>query len=176
MIYHTAIEHAASVVQLSHSPAFIHQPAAWTTPITGSKFCPAAGVTVRYRPGYAAARDAAIAPALANPISLTGIGLTAQLHPVEGGYRLSVTVDPRNITLEPKDGKWTGALQFLVVVGKVEQLTTVPLSFTESVFHQIEDKGLVLGARVKTPPGTKEFSLGFRDMTSGLVGTLDVAL
>jgi hypothetical protein len=87
-----------------------------------------------------------------------------------------MTIDPRSLTLEPKDGKWTGSLQFLVVVGKVEQLTTIPLSLTEASFRHIEDTGLVLGARVKTPPGTKGFSIGFRDIPSGAVGTLHVPL
>jgi len=138
------------------------------------------GVKLGYRPGYVAAPDAAVAPsladAIANPVALAGIGFTVHLDPVEGGYKASVTIDPHNITLEPKDGKWTGSLQFLVVVGNVEQLTTIPLNFTEAVFHQIQDKGLVLGARVKTPPGTTGFSLGFRDIPSGMVGTLHVAL
>src|ERR1039457_6290386 len=109
----------------------------------------------------------ALAEAIANPVALAGIGFTVHLDPVEGGYKASVTIDARNITLQPKDGKWTGSLQFLVVVGKVEQLTTIPLSFTEATFHQIQEKGLVLGARVKTPPGTMGFSMGFRDIPSG---------
>jgi hypothetical protein len=95
---------------------------------------------------------------------------------MEGGYKAAITIDPRNITLEPRDGKWTGALQFLVVVGNVEQLTTIPLNFTEAVFHQIEDKGLILGAHIKTPPGATGFSVGFRDVPSGMAGTLHVAL
>jgi hypothetical protein len=135
---------------------------------------------LRYRPGYVAARDAAVAPSLADaithPIALAGIGFHVHLEPVEGGYQASVTIDPRNITLEPKDGKWTGSLQFLVVVGKVEQLTTIPLSFTDALYRQIQDQGLKLGARVKTPPGTTGFSLGFRDIPSGMVGTLHVPL
>jgi VWFA-related protein len=137
-------------------------------------------VKVRYRPGYVAAPDTAVAPplaeAIANPVALAGIGFSVHLEPVEGGYKASVTIDPRNITLEPKDGKWTGSLQFLVVVGKVEQLTSIPLNFTEVKFRQIQEKGLVLGARVKTPPGTTGFSLGFRDVPSGMVGTLHVPL
>ena len=60
--------------------------------------------------------------------------------------------------------------------GKVEQLTTVPLSFSEAMFQKIQSDGLMLGARVKTPPGTTGFSLGFRDIPSGLVGTLHVPL
>ena len=137
-------------------------------------------VKLRYRPGYVAARGAAVAPslaeAIANPVALAGIGFTVHLDAVEGGYKASVTIDARNLTLEPKDGKWTGSLQFLVVVGKVEQLTTIPLNFSEAMFHQIQEKGLVLGARVKTPPGTTGFSMGFRDVPSGMVGTLHVPL
>jgi VWFA-related protein len=138
------------------------------------------GVKLRYRPGYIAARDAAVAPplpdAIANPIALAGIGFSVHLDPMEGGYKATVTIDPRDITLEFKEGKWIGALQFLVVVGKMEQLTTIPLNLPEATFHQIQDKGLILGARVKTPPGTAGFSLGFRDVPSGLVGTLHVPL
>jgi VWFA-related protein len=138
------------------------------------------GVNLRYRPGYVAAREAVAAPslaeAIANPVALAAIGFTVQLEPTEGGYTASVTIDPRNVTLEPKDGKWTGSLQFLVVVGKVEQLTTIPLNFTEEVFGRIQSQGLILGARVKTPPGTTGFSMGFRDIPSGMVGTLHVTL
>ncbi len=138
------------------------------------------GLKLRYRPGYVAARDLAVAPSLAeaitNPVALAGIGFTVHLSPTEGGYMASVTIDPRNITLEPQDGKWTGSLQFLVMVGKVEQLSTIPLSFSGAMYSQIQDKGLVLGARVKTPAGTSGFSLGFRDVPSGMVGTLHVPL
>jgi len=138
------------------------------------------GVKLRYRPGYVAAPDAAVAPtlaqAIASPVALAGIGLTVHLSPVEGGYKASVTIDPRGLTLEPKDGKWAGSLQFLVVVGKVEQLTTIPVSLSEAAYRQVKEKGLVLGARVKTPPGTTGFSMGFRDIPSGLVGTLHVPL
>jgi VWFA-related protein len=137
-------------------------------------------VKLRYRLGYVAARDAAVAPslrdAIANPVAQTGIGFTVHLEQVEGGYKMTVIIDPHNITLEPKDGKWTGSMQFVVVVGKVEQLTTVPLDFTEALFRQIQDQGLHFSARVKTPPGTTGFSVGFRDVSSGLVGTLRVPL
>jgi len=137
-------------------------------------------VKVRYRPGYVASPDPAMTPsladAIANPVALGGIGLSVHLDRVEGGYKASVTIDARNITLQPKDGKWTGSLQFLVVVGKVEQLTTIPLNFSDALFRQIQEKGIVLGARVKTPPGTTGFSMGFRDIPSGLVGTLHVRL
>jgi hypothetical protein len=178
---HAAIQVAASDGRVSYALAF---PAAGESlddsyhrlEVTVAR----PGVKLRYRLGYVATPDAAVAPTLAeaitNPVALGGIGFTVHLEPVEGGYKASVTIDPRNITLELKDGKWLGSLQFLVVAGKVEQLTTIPLSFSEAMFHQIQDKGLVLGARVKTPAGTAGFSMGFRDIPSGTVGTLHVPL
>ncbi|MGO8789890.1 MAG: VWA domain-containing protein, partial [Terriglobia bacterium] len=177
----TAIQEAASDARVNYSLAF-YPPAGsldgsyHRLEVTVNR----PGVKLRYRPGYVAAREAAVAPPLAdaikNPVAVAGIGLAVQLDAVEGGYKATVTIDPRNITLAPKDGKWTGSLQFLVVVGKVEQLTTIPLNFSEAMFRQVQDQGLILGARVKTPPGTTGFSLGFRDVPSGLVGTLHVPL
>jgi VWFA-related protein len=177
----SAIQEATSDARVTYSLAF--SPSAGT--LDGSYhrlelIVKRPGVKLRYRPGYVAAPDTAVASslaeAIANPVSLAGIGFSAHLEPVEGGYKASVTIDPRNVTFEPREGKWTGSLQFLVVVGKVEQLTTIPLSFSDATFHQIQNKGLVLGARVKTPPGTTGFSLGFRDIPSGMVGTLHVPL
>ena len=176
-----AIREAAGDARVSYSLAFY--PSAGSLDNTYHQLEVAVqrpGVKARYRPGYVATKDPAVAPslteAIASPIALAGIGFSAHLDPVDGGYKLALTIDPHNITLEPKDGKWTGSLQFLVVVGKVEQLTTIPLSFTEAMFRQIQDQGLVMGARVKTPPGTTGFSVGFRDMPTGLVGTLHVPL
>ena len=139
------------------------------------------GAKLRYRPRYLAARDSIVAPPLAsaiqNPVSLTGIGMTVHLEPTAGGYKTSVTLDSRDITLQPaSDGKWTGSLEFLVVVGRTEQLTRIPLSLNEATFRSVEQRGLTLGARVKTPPGTTGFSLGFRDVPSGLTGTLHIGL
>jgi VWFA-related protein len=176
-----AIQEAAGDARLSYSLAFSPPPgnlddSYHRLEVTVKR----PDVKLRYRPGYVAARDAAVAPslaeAIANPVALAGIGFSVHLDPAEGGYKASVTIDARNITLQPKDGKWTGSLEFLVVVGKVEQLTPIPLNFSDAMFHQIQDKGLVLGARVKTPPGTTGFSIGFRDVPSGLVGTLHVPL
>ena len=177
----SAIQEAASDARVSYSLAF-YPPA---ESLDGSYHrlevaVKRPGVKLRYRPGYVAARDTAmalpLAEAIKNPVALAGIGLAVHLDPVEGGYKATVTIDPHNITLESRDGKWTGSLQFLVVVGKVEQLTTIPLNLSEATFHQIQDRGLVLGARVKAPPGTTGFSLGFRDVPSGMVGTLHVML
>jgi hypothetical protein len=48
-------------------------------------------VKLRYRTGYVASREAAVAPsradAIANPVDLAGVGFTIHLDPVEGGYK-----------------------------------------------------------------------------------------
>lgn len=138
------------------------------------------GTQLRYRPGYLASADDTgepeLAQAIASPFDFAGIGFSVHLDAVDGGYKASVTIDPHSITLEAADGKWKGLLEFLVVVGKTEQLTTIPLSFNDATYHSIQNTGLVLGARVKTPPGTKGFSMGFRDRPSGVVGTLHIPL
>jgi hypothetical protein len=177
----TAIQEAASDGRVSYSLAF--SPPADSLDGSYHRLEVAVrrpDVNLRYRPGYVAAPDAALAPslaeAIANPVPLAGIGFTVHLEPVDGGYRASLTIDPRSITLEPKDGKWVGSLQFLVLVGKVEQLTTIPLTFTEDKFREIQEKGLQMSTRVKTRPDTTGFSIGFRDVPSGLVGTLHVPL
>ncbi len=135
-------------------------------------------VKLRYRPGYVAAREGALAPtlaeAIANPIDVAGVGFTVHFDKVEGGYKASAVIDPRNVTLEPKDGKWVGSLQFLAVVGKVEQVMTIPLDFNEATFRQVEAQGLHFSARVKTPPGVTGVTLAFRDVPSGMVGTLHI--
>jgi VWFA-related protein len=177
----SAIQDAAGDARVSYSLAFSPPASSLDGSYHGLEvIVKRPGVKLRYRPGYVAARDAAVAPslaeAIANPVALAGIGFSVHLEPVDGGYKASMTIDPRNLTLEPRDGKWTGSLQFLVVVGKAEQLTTIPLNFTEAMFHDIQDRGLVLAARVKTPPGTTGFSVGFRDIPSGTVGTLHVPL
>ncbi len=163
---HTAMEEAASDARVSYSLAFYFSGESLDNSyhrLEVSVRRP--GVNVRYRPGYVATREAAIAPSLAdavaNPAAFTGIGFTAHLDPVDGGYKMSVTIDPRNITLEPKDGKWTGVLQFLVVVGKVEQLTTVPLSFTEDCFPPDPREGSGAGRESKDAARDHRIQRGF---------------
>jgi VWFA-related protein len=177
----TAIQEAVGDARVSYSLTF--SPAASSLDGTYHRLeltVKRPDVKLRYRPGYVASKDAAVAPslqdAIVNPIPLAGVGFTVHLDPVEGGYKANVIIDPRNITLEPKDGKWTGSMQFIVVVGKAVQLTTMPLDFSEAVFRQVQDQGLHFSARVKAPPGTTGFSLGFRDIPSGIVGTLHVPL
>ena len=120
---HTAMQEAASDASASYSLAFY--PRAESLDESYHRLevsVRRSDLKLRYRPGYMATSKPAVAPSLADaitaPIAYAGIGITARLTPTDGGYKLSVTVDPRTITLEPKDGEWTGSLQFLVVVGK----------------------------------------------------------
>ena len=120
---HSAIQEAASDASVTYSLAFY--PPAVSLDDSYHRLEVSSrrqDLKLRYRPGYVATSKPAVAPSLAEavtqPITYAGIGITAHLAPTDGGYKLSVTVDPRTITLEPKDGKWTGSLQFLVVGGR----------------------------------------------------------
>jgi len=174
-----AIEEAAADTRVSYSLTF--SPAAANLDGSYHKIDLAVkrpDVKLRYRPGYVAARGAALAPtlseAIAQPIDLAGIGFTVHFDKVEGGYKASTVIDPHNVTLRPKDGKWVGSLQFLALVGKVEQLMTIPLNFDDAVYRRVQAEGLHFSARVKPPPGVTGVALGFRDVPSGMVGTLHI--
>lgn len=173
----SAIEDATADARVSYSLAF----AAPESALDGSYHhievtAQRQGVKLRYRPGYAALREPALAESLsdavANPVNLAGVGFTVHLEQVEGGYKASAVIDPRAFRAE--DGKWVGSIEFMALVGKVEQLMSIPMHFDEAVYRNIQNQGLHCSARVKTQPGVTAFTLGFRDVPSGAVGTLHV--
>ncbi len=122
-----------------------------------------AGTKIRFRPLYVAspltATAATLAGAVANPVPFAGIRRTLHLDPFEGAYKTPATLDACRIILQSQDGNWTGSLQFLILVGKVELLTAIQLNLSESVYRKV---GKLTG--------------GSRDIPYGLVGAVLVPL
>src|ERR1022692_1571281 len=176
----TAIREAAGEARVSYSLAF--SPPAGSLDDTYHRLevtVKRPDVKLRYRPGYVGARGGRGSGAGRGDRESCGAG-RHRFHRASGsgGGGLQGFHDHRRAQHHaPTQGREVDQLAaVLVVVGKVEQLTTIPLSFTEATFHQIQEKGLVLGARVRTPPGTTGFSMGFRDIPSGMVGTSHVPM
>lgn len=121
------------------------------------------GLKIRFRPFYVAspltAIAATLAGAVANPVPFAGIRRTLHLDPFEGAYKTPATLDACRIILQSQDGNWTGSLQFLILVGKVELLTAIQLNLSESVYGKV---GKLTG--------------GSRDIPYGLVGAVLVPL
>jgi hypothetical protein len=87
----------------------------------------------------------------------------------------TINVDARNVTLEPKDGKWEGSLQFVVLAGKVPaepKATVVNLHLTPEAYSQVQKEGLILNTKFPAPAGPIQYHVGVRDVASGAIGTL----
>jgi len=136
-------------------------------------------VKLRYRPGYVAARDTAVAPslaeAIANPVPLTAIGFSVHLEPVEGGYKAAVTIDPR--TSHSTQG-WD--VDRLVAIsgggGEGRAAYDDSVEFHRRCASPDSGPGSRPGCASEDAAGDTGFSLGFRDVPSGMVGTLHVPL
>ncbi len=136
------------------------------------------GVQVRYREGYFAfpeAPQSTLAAAIASPAAFTGVGITINLKPGAGGITATVNVDAKNLTLEQRDGKWQGTLQFILITGPVPKApkeTTVTLNYTPEGYKQVMAEGLLLSTNLRVAAGPVQYHLGVRDMLSGAIGTL----
>jgi hypothetical protein len=96
-------------------------------------------VRYRPRPGYLATQSApAPVPSLEDlmesPLDATAIGLAAQATPDPerpGAYRVHVTVDLRDISLERKDGQFTGAFDVsFLFPDSSAKIKTYPIDIT----------------------------------------------
>jgi VWFA-related protein len=145
------------------------------------------GVHIRYRLGYFAFPEQpagadhqmiSLGDAISRPLELTGVGLTVSLKPAAGGYDSSVVVDPHNITLAEKDGKWVGALDLLIIRGATGtpafsgKPIRVNLRFTPETKDRVMEQGLTLKQPVAMPAGTNEIRIAVQDIPTGTVGTV----
>jgi hypothetical protein len=136
------------------------------------------GVHIRYRKGYFAYGDTpqpSLAQAIGSQAAFTGVGISVTLKPVENALMAAINVDAHNITLEQKDGKWEGALEFLVLAGKVAEdpkITPFNFKLTPEGYAQVQKEGLILNAKLPAPAGPVQYHVGVKDVASGAIGTL----
>ena len=143
------------------------------------------GVRLHYRKGYMALADVkplTLQEALASPISHGGIGLTVQLRAAPGGgTEMAVNIDATHVTLEERDGKWSGELELSIVqqpAGKSESAVGGPplrlkLDLTPETYRKAREMGIFATAKVAFEPGAT-LHIGVRDVPSGETGTLHV--
>jgi VWFA-related protein len=145
------------------------------------------GVQVRYRAGYFAFERQSEAPApvpqtldeaMVAPSMITGLALTMGLAAETGGYTGTVAVDPRDLKLTQKDGKWTGSLDVQVVQGRAAdrkpgiKTTHLELNLSEATYQEAMQRGFQIQTRMQMQPGMDEVRIGVRDANSGAIGTL----
>jgi VWFA-related protein len=152
------------------------------------------GLTASYRRGYHAypdkpvdARDrrAALREALWSPLEATAIGLTVHARPEDKPkpnlLRIFLGIDPRNINLEQKDGRWSGRLDLLFVQsgqGSKSQAMqdSVDLKLEPASYRKVVEKGFVFTKAVERVQGATELRVVVRDVTTGSVGSVTIPL
>ena len=153
------------------------------------------GVEVRARKGYFAlpqpkltpdSRQAAIQMALASPIDATQVGVVAQVRAadVPGARTLivSVKVAPKDIEFELADGKYSGALEYVLVQlddsSKVLDGTgeALQLHYLPPQYERARATWLSFSKTTAYQANATHLRLIVRDPTTGKIGAVDIPL
>jgi VWFA-related protein len=145
-------------------------------------------VEVRARKGYLAAEEQAPTPeqmitrvkdAATGPLDVTEIALTAKMEPIENSHslRFSITIEVRDLAIENKSGKWTGAVELFVVQrAEDRELANTDdvagISATEERMRNLRENGFQVAKSVTPEAGVHEFRVIVLDRSTGRVGSV----
>jgi VWFA-related protein len=131
-----------------------------------------------YRPGYFASKLPTDAELFQNPLESTSVGLTAAPRPDPSNPELrqmQITVDVRDLQLEPKDGRFTGELDLLILLpsSSAARTKTVHIDFPEAQLPKALETGytLTIGG---IPAQSGELRVLVRDQATGAAGSLRI--
>jgi len=150
------------------------------------------GVRVRHRGGYFAfaeqapteqTRRTALADAARSPLDATSIDLSVRLAPdvpQKGGLRMLMVIEPRQLTFEQKDGRWTGLVDVLFVhqaaPDKAATATreTLALNYTRERYQEILERGVMLARDFEYAATAYTLRVVVRDAASGRLGSVSI--
>lgn len=152
------------------------------------------GLDVRYRRGYFALREpnptpeaekAMIRDALWSPLDATGIGMTAGVVPNKqkpDELKIVIQLDPRNLRLAEKDGRYAGKLTLVFMemseeakqVGGREQ--AISLNLTKEKYDAALKQGLTFMMEMPRLAGASYMRIAALNPSSGDLGTLRVPI
>jgi VWFA-related protein len=150
----------------------------------------------RYRQGYFAypdnpsdtkTREAVLVAAASTPLTSTGLGMlatVAQAPTAEVPRTLiRVGMDAHEVSFSRNaEGKHEATLDVFLVVfddtGKAlhQQSRTISLSLDQTLYDQVLAKGIILTADSDAPPKSTRARVVMHDISSGLVGSVDLSL
>jgi VWFA-related protein len=150
---------------------------------------------VRSRKGYRASPETAtteqqrmnlLRDALWSPIPASGIALAVRADKVDepkpGSLHLTLGVASSDLTLQPKDGKWSGAIDYVIAQRAPDGrfLTRVvkglALSPDQEQYRRLLTDGVTISTTVEPIPGAAQIRIVLLDRTSGKVGSVIVPL
>jgi hypothetical protein len=148
------------------------------------------GLNLRHRQGYYAFADqpltdkekkAAFQEAIWSPLESTTLGLTLRVAPNiprPGKLRVAILVDAKNIQLEQKDDRWTGALDILFVQqGAADKQPTIigdhmDVNLKKETYTAALQRGLLLGKDLDLADAGYQLKVAVRDGNSGNIGSV----
>ena len=150
---------------------------------------------LRYRSGYFAAPaemetgeplERMLLAASASPLDATGIDLTAGLTrpspPESRQWKVSLTVDARNISLEATEERRRGSLDLLFVQRAADgtELSVIkselPIFWDQQAYESHVAEGIRLTKLLDLVPGATRLRIVVRDRRSGKIGSLNIPL
>jgi VWFA-related protein len=187
-----ALDDGGSVYVLAYSPAHNE----WNGKFRRIKVrVKREGLMLRYRRGYLAASaeeetgeqlDRVLLAASASPLEATGIDLTAGLTrplPPEGRqWKVSLTIDTRNISLQTADAHWLGALDLLFVqrASDSTELSVIkaelPIRWDQPSYESHAQDGIRVNRLLDLLPAATQLRIVVRDRRSGKLGSLNIPL
>jgi len=154
---------------------------------------------LRYRDGYLdfsqpssdeKTRQADLAVAATSPVDATGIGLTAQVLPgmasgkpsSPDSLQVTVQINPKTVTLSPKDGLTVGQLDVLFVqhdkvghsINVVNNLIDLKLGTSE--LTKVRRYGILFAKDIVRAKDAESLRVIVRDVSSGATGSLTVPI
>jgi VWFA-related protein len=153
------------------------------------------GVQVRHRRGYFALaeqelnekdRRTLLVQAALSPLEATAFTLTVRMQPGAGmdagKWRIEMQLNPQELQLEQKEGRWTDSLDVLILQrsaeGKVvnEVHHSVNMNLEVATYEQLRREGITLSKHVALEPTAYELRVIVRDANSGALGSVNIPL
>jgi VWFA-related protein len=150
------------------------------------------GVEIRHRAGYyspsdrvptAQERQSLIAELLDSPLDALQIALAVRAEPDQtqaGNYRVTISIDAKDLHLEHQDDRWTGTLDLGTYVESANpksfKLQTIPLNLSDELFQTALRRGLLIEQIIPSSRPDDRFRIVLHDRATGLAGSLWVPL
>ena len=123
---------------------------------------------------------------LSQPVNSAAV-LQGQANPTPGnGLNVAVTLDPKGIQLEPKDNRYSGRIDFLMVqfdkdgrpinLAGNSPMQTVELNMLEATYKKFLAEGLNVKQTLSVSPAASTVRVIVRDYASGMIGSVTVPL
>lgn len=147
------------------------------------------GAEVRTRTGYQPRgetqtsekeRTELIRDALWSPIEASAIGLAARVEKSDSSWKVTLGVTPSDVQLDQKDGKWTGAVDYVLAQRSADghflnrEPKAVALNLDKAQYTTMLTTGLTFSNTIQIDLKAMQLRIVLLDRVSGKVGSVNI--